>query len=69
MHEKKCVALCVMNGCAPDGGRCDVDLGVCRGCVNDDECGGDNPRCDDATGRCVVCNLGSRERACPASTA
>ena len=44
------------SACAPDAGRCDVDLGVCRGCLVDAECkDASRPRCDRNEGLCVAC--------------
>src|SRR5262249_51010008 len=51
--------------CGPDAGSCDVDLGQCRGCVSDAECGdAARPRCDKPTGLCAPC-LPSDDK-CPA---
>lgn len=52
--------------CGPDGGACDVDMGVCRGCFEDDECPSPTPRCELVSGRCVVC-LSTKDN-CPTGT-
>jgi hypothetical protein len=43
--------------CAPDGGRCDLEAGVCKaGCIVDADCTDPSkPMCDTATGQCTVC--------------
>src|SRR4051794_15859645 len=50
--------------CPPcgDAGTCDVDLGRCRGCLNDGECPMERPFCNRQSGLCEPCTPGPGDR-------
>src|SRR4051794_35091362 len=57
-----CKAGQCVSGCSAgrsecgDAGSCDVDMGRCRGCLSDAECGDPaKPVCDVPSGRCMPC--------------
>src|SRR5262249_37216354 len=69
-HAGACMDGCSAQHACGDAGVCDVQAGVCRECIVDDDCGrlGDAKRkvCDSDAGRCVACLPGRNN--CPGGT-
>jgi hypothetical protein len=70
LHDYSCAAACTQDSdCQgmPRRGvnaRCDVESGVCAECVDDADCGDDQPLCDTVAGRCAECRS---DMDCPAA--